>query len=179
MEKKLRVGILGATGMVGQNYILLLENHPLFEVVYVAASSNSAGKSYITAVEGKWQMSKVIPANVRNLIVNDANNVSDAKGKVDFVFSALEMDKEVTKALELEYAKNDIPVVSNASAHRWTEDVPMLIPEINSDHVSVIDEQKKLRGFNKGFVVVKPNCSLQSYLTPVYALIKAGYEVKK
>ncbi len=179
MVKKLRVGILGATGMVGQNYIQLLDNHPWFEVVYVAASPSSAGKKYSDAVQGKWQMSKSIPSNVKDLIVKDANKVNDAKGKVDFVFSALEIDKELTRALEDEYAKNDIPVISNASAHRGTYDVPMIIPEINHNHIEIIKSQQKRHGWKKGFVVVKPNCSIQSYLTPVYSLINAGYEIKR
>jgi aspartate-semialdehyde dehydrogenase len=125
--QKTRVGILGGTGMVGQQYIRLLENHPWFEVTYIAASPNSAGKKYSEAVKGRWHMNVAIPATVENLIVEDANIVSKAIGKCDFVFSALELDKAATAALEEEYAKNDIPVVSNCSAHRGTPDVPMLI----------------------------------------------------
>ena len=177
--KKLRAGILGATGMVGQQYIRLLENHPWFEVSYVAASPNSAGKKYSEAVKGRWQMASGIPASVKGLIVQDANLVEKAIGKCDFVFSALEMDKQLIMALEEAYAKADIPVVSNASAHRHNSDVPMLIPEINPNHLEIIPIQKKNRGFKKGFIVVKPNCSLQSYITPLYALEKAGYKISK
>lgn len=177
--KKLRVGVLGATGMVGQNYIQLLENHPWFDVVYLAASPQSAGKRYSDAVAGRWQMKKPIPSNLKNVVVEDASNIEKAEGKVDFVFSALDLEtKDATKALEFEYAKKGIPVVSNASANRWTDDVPMLIPEINSEHVKVIDSQKKNRKL-KGFVAVKPNCSLQSYITPIYAIEQAGYKIEK
>jgi len=176
---KINVGILGATGMVGQNYIRLLENHPWFEVRYVAASPRSAGKKYSEAVDGRWQMSGNIPPEVTDLIVHDANDVSAAIGKCRFVFSALELSKDAIRALENEYAKNDIPVISNCSAHRLTEDVPMLIPEINYDHIRIIEDQRKNHGWNKGFVAVKPNCSVQSYLAPVYALMLAGFEVKR
>ncbi len=176
---KMKVGVLGATGMVGQMYISLLENHPWFEVSYVAASPRSAGKKYSEAVAEKWQMPKNIPAKVRNLVVEDANEVGRAKGKVDFVFSALEIDKETIRALENSYAKKDIPVVSNCSAHRWTENIPMVLPEINHAHIKVIPEQQKANGWKKGFIAVKPNCSVQSYLTPVHALQEAGYEVKE
>ncbi len=179
MAKKIKAGILGATGMVGQMYLKLLEKHPWFEASYVAASPNSAGKKYADAVAGKWSMATDIPASAKDLIVEDASNVEKAVGKCDFVFSALEMDKEAIKALENNYAAHDIPVVSNASAHRWTEDMPMLIPEINHAHLDIIPIQKKNHGWKKGFVAVKPNCSLQSYLTPVYALEKAGYKIKR
>jgi len=177
--EKIKVGVLGATGMVGQNYISLLENHPWFEVSYVAASPRSAGKSFKDAVEGRWHMKKDIPESVKDLIVGDANDVESAKGKCSFVFSALEMDKQAIRDLENEYAKNDIPVVSNCSANRHTDDVPMLIPEINHAHIDAIPEQQKNRGWNKGFIIVKPNCSLQSYMTPVYALMEKGYSVKR
>lgn len=176
---KIRAGILGATGMVGQNYIRLLENHPYFEVTFVAASPNSAGKKYVDAVKGRWNMDTPLPSSIANLIVEDANLVEKALGKCDFVFSALELDKEATKALEIAYAKMDIPVVSNCSAHRFTNDVPMIVPEINSSHLDLIPIQKKNYGFNKGFIVVKPNCSLQSYLTPLYALEAKGYKISK
>ena len=177
--EKLKVGVLGATGMVGQKYITLLENHPWFEVTYVAASPRSAGKKYSEAVSGKWQMPTDIPAKVRDLTVGDANEVAQARGKVDFVFSALEIDKETIRALENSYAENDIPVVSNCSAHRWTENIPMVLPEINHSHIGIIPEQRKANNWKKGFIVVKPNCSVQSYLTPLYALQEAGYEVKE
>lgn len=178
MTKKLRVGVLGATGMVGQKYIQLLENHPWFEVSYVAASPKSAGKKYFEAVEQRWAMISPIPENVKELMVHDASKAEEAK-ECDFVFSAVEMTKEEIKAIEYKYADLGIPVVSNNSAHRWTENIPMLIPEINYKHIKIIKEQKKAHGWDKGFVVVKPNCSLQSYLTPIYALIQAGYPIKE
>ena len=177
--EKINVGVIGATGMVGQNYIRLLENHPWFEVTYVAASPKSAGKTYEEAVMGKWQMIKDPPEKVRKLIVQDANDVNKAVGKCVLVFSALEMEKEKIRELEEAYAKAGIPVFSNASANRHVDNVPMLIPEINGNHIEVITHQKKAHGWDKGFIVVKPNCSLQSYMTPVYALVKAGYEVKR
>ncbi len=177
--EKINVGVIGATGMVGQNYIRLLDNHPWFNVTYVAASPKSAGKSYEEAVMGKWQMISDPPENVRKLIVKDANDVSQAIGKCALVFSALEMEKEKIKELEAAYAKAGIAVFSNASANRHVDNVPMLIPEINSNHIGIIPQQKKANGWDKGFIVVKPNCSLQSYMAPVYALIKAGYEVKR
>ncbi len=178
--KKFKVGILGATGMVGQNYIRLLENHPWFDVVYVAASANSAGTSYEDSVKGRWQMATAIPKNVAKLKVEDVSNIEKASKVCDFVFSAFEMpDKKLIKETEEAYAKVGIPVVSNASANRGTPDVPMLIPEINADHVEVIKVQQKNHNWKKGFIVVKPNCSLQSYLTPIFALHQAGYKVKK
>lgn len=178
--KKFKVGILGATGMVGQNYIKLLENHPWFEVTYLAASSNSAGLKYKDAVQNKWQMSVPIPPNIKDILVEDVANVPNAINKCDFVFSAFEIsDKNLVKEIEEKYAAAGVPVVSNASANRKTDDVPMLIPEINSDHLKMIEVQKKNHNWDKGFILVKPNCSLQSYITPIYALIKAGYEINK
>ncbi|MCX7045279.1 MAG: aspartate-semialdehyde dehydrogenase [Candidatus Sumerlaeota bacterium] len=177
--KKISVGVLGATGMVGQNYIRLLRDHPWFEVTYVAASPKSAGKKYSEAVSGRWLIAEDIPNSVAELIVEDASNVAAARGRCCFVFSAVELDKQAIKDLECEYAANDIPVVSNNSAHRATPDVPMLIPEINADHLDILPVQRKNRGWKKGFIVVKPNCSLQSYLTPIYALMKAGYGVNR
>ncbi len=177
--EKINVGVIGATGMVGQNYVRLLENHPWFDVAYVAASPKSAGKSYEEAVRGKWQMASDPPKKVRDLIVGDANDINQAVGKCDLIFSALEMEKEKIKQLESEYAKSDLPVFSNASANRNFDNIPMLIPEINSNHIDIIPQQKKANGWSKGFIVVKPNCSLQSYMAPVYALVKAGYEVKR
>jgi aspartate-semialdehyde dehydrogenase len=178
--KKIKVGVLGATGMVGQNYIRLLENHPWFEVTHVAASTNSAGVLYSEAVEGRWQMATPIPAKVAKLKVVDVMNIEEAAKKCDFVFSAFEMpDKKLIQETEEAYARAGLPVVSNASAHRWTSDVPMLIPEINANHTDIISTQQKNCGFKKGFIAVKPNCSLQSYLTPLYALEQAGYEIKK
>jgi len=166
------VGILGATGMVGQRFITLLDAHPWFDVVAVAASPRSAGKKYQEAVEGRWFSKNAIPANVKDLIVSDVADIDAIKSKVDFVFSAIESSKDEIKAFENKYAENNIPVVSNNSAHRWTKDVPMIIPEINPHHLEMIDIQKKNHGWNKGFVVVKPNCSLQSYLPAIAPLLK-------
>ncbi|MCR5699321.1 MAG: aspartate-semialdehyde dehydrogenase [Treponemataceae bacterium] len=179
MSEKIKVGVLGATGMVGQRYIKLLEDHPWFEVSYVAASPRSAGKLYKDAVANRWLIGAEIPSGVQNLTVQDANDAKLAIGKCKFVFSALEMGKDEIKALEAAYAAEGIPVVSNASANRWTEDVPMLIPEINFSHLDVIAEQKKHHGWDKGFIAVKPNCSLQTYMMPLHALIQAGYPVKR
>ena len=179
MSEKIAVGVLGATGMVGQRYIYLLNNHPWFEVTYVAASPRSAGKKYKDAVSSRWLIGSDIPAGVADLMVEDANNVEAALGKCKFVFSALEMDKETIKALEASYAQAGIPVVSNASANRWTEDVPMLIPEINPQHTEIIKKQKQHHGWDKGFIAVKPNCSLQSYMMPIFSLQQAGYPVKR
>jgi aspartate-semialdehyde dehydrogenase len=165
--------------MVGQRYIDHLQNHPWFEVTFVAASPRSAGKAYREAVEGRYHIGADIPAGVRDLIVADASDVGAARGKCDFVFSALEMEKDKIVALEEAYAAANIPVVSNASANRWTPDVPMLIPEINASHLDVIAAQRKRHGWDKGFIVVKPNCSLQSYAIPLYALTAAGYPVKR
>ena len=176
--EKLNVGVIGATGMVGQNYIRLLENHPWFEVVYVAASARSAGKTYAESVAGRWLMEQPIPDSVQDLVVEDASQVSAAVGKCDFIFSAVEIDKATVKALEEDYAKAGIPVVSNNSAHRHTADVPMLIPEINHQHIEIIKDQQKRLGNKEGFITVKPNCSLQSYMTPLFALFDAGFPVK-
>ena len=143
MDKKLRVGILGATGMVGQRFIALLENHPWYEVVTVAASPRSAGKTYEEAVGGRWKMTTPMPEGVKNLIVANVNEVEKVAAGVDFVFSAVDMSKEEIKAIEDAYAKTETPVVSNNSAHRWTPDVPMVVPEINPDHMNVIEFQKK------------------------------------
>ena len=163
MDKKLRVGILGATGMVGQRFIALLENHPWYEVVTVAASPRSAGKTYEEAVGGRWKMDTPMPESVKNLIVANVNEVEKVAASVDFVFSAVDMTKEEIKAIEDAYAKTETPVVSNNSAHRWTKDVPMVVPEINPEHFEVIEAQKKRLGTTRGFVAVKPNCSIQSY----------------
>ena len=163
MDKKLRVGILGATGMVGQRFIALLENHPWYEVVTVAASPRSAGKTYEEAVGGRWKMTTPMPEGVKNLIVANVNEVEKVAASVDFVFSAVDMSKEEIKAIEDAYAKTETPVVSNNSAHRWTKDVPMVVPEINPEHFEVIEAQKKRLGTTRGFVAVKPNCSIQSY----------------
>ena len=163
MEQKLRVGILGATGMVGQRFIALLENHPWFEVVTVAASPRSAGKTYEEAVGGRWKMTTPMPEGVKNLIVHNVNEVEAVAETVDFVFSAVDMTKDEIKAIEEAYAKTETPVVSNNSAHRWTPDVPMMIPEINADHAKIIEKQRERLGTTRGFIAVKPNCSIQSY----------------
>ena len=163
MERKLRVGILGATGIVGQRFIALLENHPWYEVVTVAASPRSAGKTYEEAVGGRWKMTTPMPEAVKNLIVMNVNEVEKVAAGVDFVFSAVDMTKEEIRAIEEAYAKTETPVVSNNSAHRWTPDVPMVIPEVNPEHFDVIEFQKKRLGTTRGFIAVKPNCSIQSY----------------
>ncbi|MCR4815192.1 MAG: aspartate-semialdehyde dehydrogenase [Lachnospiraceae bacterium] len=163
MSEKLRVGILGATGMVGQRFTSLLENHPWFEVVTVAASPRSAGKTYEEAVGGRWKMTTPMPEAVKSLIVKDVNDVDAISAVVDFVFSAVDMTKDEIRAIEERYAKSETPVVSNNSAHRWTPDVPMVVPEINPEHMKVIEFQKKRLGTKRGFIAVKPNCSIQSY----------------
>ncbi len=163
MERKLRVGILGATGMVGQRFISLLEDHPWFEVVTVAASPRSAGKTYEEAVGGRWKMTSPMPEAVKKLEVANVNEIEKVAAGVDFVFSAVDMTKEEIRKIEEAYAKTETPVVSNNSAHRWTPDVPMVIPEVNIDHFDVIADQRKRLGTARGFIAVKPNCSIQSY----------------
>ncbi len=163
MTKKLKVGVLGATGMVGQRFIALLENHPWYEVVTVAASPRSAGKTYEEAVGDRWKMTTPMPEAVKNLTVMNVNEIEKVAGGVDFVFSAVDMTKDEIKAIEDAYARTETPVVSNNSAHRWTPDVPMVVPEINPEHFKVIEFQKKRLGTKRGFVAVKPNCSIQSY----------------
>jgi aspartate-semialdehyde dehydrogenase len=165
---KLKVGILGATGMVGQQYISLLENHPWFEVTHLIASPGSAGKTYSEAVAGRWHMAKDIPSHLKNAVVCAIDDVEKSMKHCDFVFSAL--DSDIAKEWEETYAAAGIPVVSNASTHRHTEDVPMVIPEINPHHLDIIPQQQKRRGWSKGFIVVKPNCSIQSYMAPFAAL---------
>ena len=163
MDQKLRVGILGGTGMVGQRFISLLENHPWYEVVAIAASARSAGKTYEEAVGGRWKMDTPMPEAVKNLVVMNVNEVEEVAEKVDFVFSAVDMKKEEIRQIEDAYAKTETPVVSNNSAHRWTPDVPMVVPEINPEHFDIIETQKKRLGTSRGFVAVKPNCSIQAY----------------
>lgn len=163
MSEKLRVGILGGTGMVGQRFISLLENHPWFEVVTIAASPRSAGKTYEEAVGGRWKMQTPMPEAVKNIVVKNVNDIEAVAGEVDFCFSAVDMTKEEIKKIEEDYAKAEIPVVSNNSAHRWTPDVPMIVPEVNPEHLEVIESQKKRLGTKRGFICVKPNCSIQSY----------------
>ncbi|MGI6000683.1 aspartate-semialdehyde dehydrogenase [Lachnoclostridium sp. An131] len=178
MSEKLRVGILGGTGMVGQRFISLLENHPWFEVVTIAASERSAGKTYEEAVGGRWKMDTPMPEAVKNIVVMNVNEVEKVAAGVDFVFSAVDMTKDEIRAIEEAYAKTETPVVSNNSAHRWTPDVPMMIPEINADHAKIIEKQKERLGTQRGFIAVKPNCSIQSY-TPALAAWKEfePYEV--
>ncbi len=178
MDKKLRVGILGGTGMVGQRFISLLENHPWFEVTTIAASPRSAGKTYEEAIGGRWKMTTPMPEAVKKIIVQDVSDVKNVASSVDFVFSAVDMTKDEIKKIEEEYAKTETPVVSNNSAHRWTPDVPMVVPELNPEHLEVIEYQKKRLGTTRGFIAVKPNCSIQSYTPALHALKKAGYEPK-
>ena len=184
MSEKLKVGILGGTGMVGQRFISLLENHPWFEVVTIAASERSAGKRYEDAVGGRWKMDTPMPEAGKDIIVMNVNEVEKVAAGVDFVFSAVDMTKDEIRAIEEAYAKTETPVVSNNSAHRWTPDVPMIIPEINSDHTQIIEKQKKRLGTKRGFIAVKPNCSIQSY-TPAlkaweefepYEVVAATYQ---
>ena len=178
--KKFNVGIIGATGMVGQRFATLLENHPWFNVTVLAASPRSAGKRYGEVVEKKWVMDTPIPANMADIIVKDATaDVEEIAKSVDFVFCAVDMKKDEIKALEERYAKAECPVVSNNSAHRFTPDVPMVVPELNSDHIKVIEPQRKRLGTKRGFIAVKSNCSLQSYVPALYPLDKAGYEIDK
>jgi aspartate-semialdehyde dehydrogenase len=167
---KLRVGILGATGMVGQRFVHLLGDHPWFDVAAVAASPRSAGKPYAEAVAGRWTMPAGIPASVAKLNVVDVQAVDTIAGQAAFVFSALDMDKQAIRDLEDTYARHECPVVSNNSAHRWTPDVPMIIPEVNPDHLEVIAAQRRRLGARRGFVVVKPNCSIQPYVPALHAL---------
>lgn len=178
MSEKLKAGILGATGMVGQRFISLLENHPWFEVAAIAASPRSAGKTYAEAVGDRWKMDTPMPEAVKNMVVMNVNEVEKVASQVDFVFSAVDMTKEEIKKIEEDYAKMETPVVSNNSAHRWTADVPMVVPEINPEHMEIIKYQKERLGTSRGFVAVKPNCSIQSY-TPVLTAWKEfePYEV--
>ena len=178
MKEKLHVGILGGTGMVGQRFISLLENHPWFEVTTIAASPRSAGKTYEEAVGGRWKMKTPMPEKVKNIVVMSVNEVEKVASEVDFVFSAVDMGKEEIKAIEEAYAKTETPVVSNNSAPRWTPDVPMVVPEINTEHFEVIKDQRKRLGTERGFVAVKPNCSIQSYAPVLTAWMEyEPYEV--
>ena len=171
--KKIPVGILGATGMVGQRFITLLANHPWFEVAVVAASPRSAGKTYKEAVGDRWLLQESIPKSIVNLRVLSVEDGMDAIAKqVSFVFSALDMEKDDIRRIEEAFAEKDIPVVSNNSAHRWTDDVAILMPEINSDHLAIISSQQKNHGWKKGFIVVKPNCSIQSYVPLITPLLE-------
>lgn len=170
VEKKLRAGIIGATGMVGQRFVMLLQNHPYFDLTVLAASTRSAGKRYEDAVGDHWKMKDPMPESVRGMVVADASDVASVAEQVDFVFCAVNMDKAAIIELEEAYAKAETPVFSNNSANRWTPDVPMLMPEVNDSHLAVLETQKKRLGTKRGFIVVKPNCSIQSYtplLTPL------------
>ena len=161
--EKLRVGVLGGTGMVGQRFIQILDNHPWFEVAEIAASPRSAGKTYHEAVDGRWKLDGDIPAGVKDIVIRDINDVQGMCERVDFVLSAVNMSKDEIRAIEDAYARAETPVVSNNSAHRWTPDVPMIVPEINPQHTDIIAAQKKRLGTTRGFIAVKPNCSIQSY----------------
>jgi aspartate-semialdehyde dehydrogenase len=174
MAGTLRVGVLGATGMVGQRFLALLENHPWFKVTTLAASANSAGKTYKDAVAGRWAMKTPIPPAFADLTVLNASAIAEVAERVDFVFCAVDMPKDETRKLEDDYAKREIPVVSNNSAHRGTADVPMMIPEINGGHAAIIADQRKRLGSKRGFVAVKPNCSLQSYVPAIDPLMAFG-----
>lgn len=171
MTAKLKVGIVGGTGMVGQRLVELLNQHPWFKVTAIAASSSSAGKTYEEAVQGRWKLASPIPEDVKNIIVQDASKVEEVASGVDFVFCAVDMKKDEIQALEEAYAKTETPVISNNSAHRWTPDVPMVIPEINSGHLEVIAAQRNRLGTSTGFIAVKPNCSIQSYVPALNALL--------
>ena len=178
MEKKLKVAVLGGTGMVGQRFISLLENHPWFTVTTIAASPRSAGKTYEEAVAGRWKMDTPMPEAVKNLVVKNVNEVEAVSADVDFTFSAVDMSKDEIRAIEEAYAKTETPVVSNNSAHRWTPDVPMVVPELNPQHFEIIPDQKKRLGTKNGFIAVKPNCSIQSYTPALTAwMAYEPYEV--
>ncbi|MBQ9162792.1 MAG: aspartate-semialdehyde dehydrogenase [Clostridia bacterium] len=170
--KKMNVGVVGATGMVGQRFLTLLEDHPYFEVTALAASARSAGQTYEEAVGGRWKMKTPMPEKYKKMIVLDAENIEEMGKLCSFVFCAVNMKKDEIKALEEKYARAEIPVVSNNSAHRWTEDVPMVIPEINPEHLEVIAAQRARLGTKRGFIAVKPNCSIQSYVPALTPLLK-------
>lgn len=177
--KKFNVGIIGATGMVGQRFMTILDNHPWFNVTVLAASPRSAGKKYVDAVGSKWCMDVDIPETMKDIIVKNAtDDIEEIAAAVDFVFCAVDMKKDEIKALEEAYAKAECPVVSNNSAHRHTPDVPMILPELNDKHAEIIPAQRKRLGTKRGFIAVKPNCSLQGYVPALFPLDKAGYKVK-
>ncbi len=171
---KLKVGIVGATGMVGQRFVLLLENHPYFEISALVAGPRSSGKTYAEAVDGRWKMKTECPEKVKSMTVISSDDIETVGKLCDFVFCAVSLSKEETRELEERYAKAEIPVVSNNSAHRWTPDVPMVIPEINDAHLEVIESQRKRLGTKRGFIAVKPNCSIQSYVGALSALKEYG-----
>ena len=173
MDRKLRVGVIGATGYVGQRFVSLLDGHPWFECVAVCASPRSAGKTYAEACGDRWKIDTPMPEYVKNLIVYGTDNIEEYCKQIDFTFCAVDMKKDEIKALEEKIAKLETPVISNNSANRWTEDVPMIIPEINSDHAALIDAQKKRLGTERGFIAVKPNCSIQSYVPALTPLVSS------
>ncbi len=171
---KLKVAVLGGTGMVGQRFLMLLEDHPWFEVTTVAASPSSAGKTYEEAVEGRWKMDKPLPERLKKLKVMDVSDVEAVSSDVDLCFSAVDMSKDEIRSIEERYALTETPVVSNNSAHRWTEDVPMIIPEVNPEHAEIIEAQRRRLGTKSGFIAVKPNCSIQSYAPVLFAWREYG-----
>ena len=174
---KYKVGVIGGTGMVGQRFVTLMENHPWFQLTVIAASPRSAGKRYEDAVSGRWAMDTPIPEEAKDIVLLSAkDDIEKIAGMVDFVFSAVDMKKDEIKALEESYAKFECPVVSNNSAHRWTDDVPMVIPEINPEHIAVINDQRKRLGTKHGFIAVKSNCSIQSYVPALSPLRNFGIE---
>jgi aspartate-semialdehyde dehydrogenase len=179
MNTKIKTGIIGATGMVGQTFIRLLENHPWFEVTYLAASESSAGKKYADAVRNRWHMPCEVPSYVKDIVVEDASHYDKAIGKCSLVFTAVSISKDEVKAMEAGYASRGFAVISANSAYRLTPDVPMLIPEINYNHVDIIPVQQKNNGWKNGFIAVKPNCSVQSYMIPIHALMLKGYKIKR
>lgn len=172
MENKVRVGVLGATGFVGQRLVTLLDSHPYFDVTVLGASPRSAGKTYQEVAGGKWKLSTPMPDYVKNIVVRDLHDIDGIKDDVDFVFCAVDMKKDEIKAIEEAYAKAEVPVVSNNSANRMTKDVPVVVPEINADHLEIIKAQRKRLGTKKGFIIAKPNCSIQSYVPPLTALLE-------
>ena len=172
--EKMKVGVIGATGMVGQRFLTLLENHPYFEVTALVASPRTAGKTYEEAVEGRWKMKTPLPEKYKKMVIISSDKIEEVKELVSFVFCAVDMKKDEIRALEEAYAKAEIPVVSNNSAHRWTPDVPMVIPEINDAHLEVIEAQRKRLGTKRGFIAVKPNCSIQAYVPELTPLRKFG-----
>ena len=175
--KQYKVGVIGCTGMVGQRFVTLLENHPWFELTAVAASSRSAGKTYEEAAARRWAMTSPMPEKAKGLVILDAEaDAEKLASLVDFCFCAVDMKKEEIRALEETYAKLECPIVSNNSAHRWTDDVPMVVPEVNAEHIRVIEAQRKRLGTKRGFIAVKSNCSIQSYVPALHPLMKYGLD---
>ena len=174
MSRKMKVGVLGGTGMVGQRFITLLENHPWFEVAAIGASERSAGLPYEKAVQGRWKLDLPIPESVRGIVVKNVSEIGKFADEVEMVFCAVDMKKDEIRELEEKYAKAELPVISNNSAHRFTDDVPMIIPEVNPEHSEIIESQRKRLGTRKGFIAVKSNCSLQSYVPAVHPLMEYG-----